>query len=458
MAAALVQLFGGCARDGCFEGKANRMDLSVLVHEARGVDLNKNERILVSVREVWDRREGESCSPLGTACHLRSIDLGATLLLSVWACSEPQSARGHDGKQAVPLPQVGSGMEDFFRPCGELRIPLARLVTHTMLYQTWVTLDCPGLCDSMASVGLGGDYVALFDQMLARGAQQIFQPRICISVCRTADLSDGRLIFGENATEDEKNARWSALLRSQQQHEIMGAMQAVQRAPSVGISEASSELDEESNKRMQDVREKMQAQSREIERLKQALAEGKGKVDQWNLFQPEPRGSGERLSEVREMGPDGKPRGPTLVRKSGDASADSGRHNKELDELIQANAAREREVTKVGDKLKQVQSEANQKIEKANEWMRGLRRDRDQARSEVTRLQEELMHLELDTSEIQAEVTLLVEHKDNLMQIVEDINRECERGGLRVSDATRRSINSARSLASGMGGSPNHRR
>merc|ERR1740121_2923637 len=134
--------------------------------------------------------------------------MDTTLLLSVWAARNEEATRR--GK-------AGDGSR---RACGELRIPLGRLLQqcHAMLYQTWAVLDFSGLTDSVASVGLSDDASTL-DQSLVLGPRQLHQPRICLSVCRTGDLGpNGRLLLSQEATPDVRVERWAALLRSQQQH------------------------------------------------------------------------------------------------------------------------------------------------------------------------------------------------------------------------------------------------
>merc|ERR1719230_1578569 len=102
-------------------------------------------------------------------CNLRTLELDTVLLLRVWV-------------------DEGSGGSSERRVVGEVRIPLRRLIEryNACMYHTWITLESPGLHDSVASLGfISADDGANFDQAVQDGPKQLAQGKACISVCRS---------------------------------------------------------------------------------------------------------------------------------------------------------------------------------------------------------------------------------------------------------------------------------
>jgi len=393
--AGFLQFLGG-NREGCgFDSSTSVLEVSTVCHEARSVEIAQGEKIFVSVRDVR-RRDNEVLAPLGAACHMKNAERDTTLLLQLWAARDEASARlgGGGGRRA----------------CGELRIPLHRLILtcHGMLYQTWLTLDCPGLSDSVASIGLADDSAA-FDQKLAEGPRQLFQPRVCLSVCQTPELGpSGRLLLTADASNETRNERWGPLLRSQQQHAVLSAalhLHGLQAGDSPVVAEDRAKA----MQKMQEVRARMQAQAEEIETLRAKSSQGGG-VLPWPDLVKEP--------QVMDLHAD--PLQKTVALEM------------ETETIRSANQKQKAENERLRTDVERVREEANTKIDNANERIRALRRDRDEAQREFRTLQGEVQRLHTTQNDLLAETRQLAEQKDALLQIVEDLHQACAGAGLQT--------------------------
>mmetsp|Transcript_91468 Transcript_91468/g.295973 ORF Transcript_91468/g.295973 Transcript_91468/m.295973 type:complete len:306 (-) Transcript_91468:352-1269(-) len=294
-----------------------------------------------------------------------------------------------------------------------------------MLFQTWVTLDCPGLNDSMTSVGMGDTYA--FEQHLGMGAQERFQPRICLTLFQTSDLGPGgKLLLAPDAPSDLRSARWGALLRSQHQHAVLSAaLHLAERdaaaAPSVG-----------EGPRAEDLHAQVDAQARDIERLRAQLRAGASNHYGGGCGS----GSGGEGLPVRqlELSSSAQPRQARRQPRSEDGRGESE------EELARSNEAKRAEIETLKSDLEQMQEEANSKIDGANERIRALRRNRDEARDEVPKLRDEAGRLNGDVGRLRKEFAQLAEEKEVLLGIVEDLHQTCVNAGLEA--AGRRSIDS----------------
>lgn len=203
----LLQFLGG-SREGCLfdEGsKKTEEDLAAVCHEVRGVEVEPHDRAFLSLRDLGKREE--KVVAISSVAQLRNTKLDSTLLLRLWAARDESAVVDPNSRRAL----------------GELRIPIRRLVDRDlgMFYQTWLTLDPPGLMEAVA--GLEDDGSAL-EQRLLDGPRDLTKARICLSLCREIDLgSSGKLALTTDAPTGTRLAQWSPLLRSHEQHVAMSA-------------------------------------------------------------------------------------------------------------------------------------------------------------------------------------------------------------------------------------------
>mmetsp|Transcript_105249 Transcript_105249/g.296352 ORF Transcript_105249/g.296352 Transcript_105249/m.296352 type:complete len:392 (-) Transcript_105249:42-1217(-) len=383
MATGLLQsLFAGASREGCFfDAKSTMADVAVLCHEVRGLESSNGEQVFVSVRDLKRPLSEETCA-LGTACQVKGASLDTTLLLRVWAGKSQNQPNKQGPRSSAPS-----------RVLGELTIPLAWLVTHArrVLYQSWVTLDVGRgsvLDESSESAAFGAN--SSFDRRLEDG-DSLEGPRICISLCRATELGpNGRLVLTTDASADSKADRWAALLTSQRQHAAM----------SVALHEQATQGAHGGAQAEERLRSLVSSRAQEIEELRRQLQ------------------SGAAAAEVAE--------------RINDAD--------QSEEASRANQSRQAEVESLKAELDRLSIEANSKIDAANERIRSLRRDRDEATGEAQRLRQESSHVDRETDNLREDYRQLADQKETLLEIVEDLHRTCLGAGLEA--AGRNSIDS----------------
>mmetsp|Transcript_27193 Transcript_27193/g.54954 ORF Transcript_27193/g.54954 Transcript_27193/m.54954 type:complete len:454 (-) Transcript_27193:67-1428(-) len=441
----LLQLFAGGPRECFSENKSTSVDITAICHEVRGIELSEDEKVFVTFKDMR-KHAGEQLVPLGFACHMRSVEFDASLLLRVWAARDEESARSRSEGARIR------------RNCGELRIPLHRVaaVCDGMLYQTWVTLDCPGLCDSVASIGLG-DESNSFEQKLVDGPRQLFQPRVFLSIGKTADLGPtGELLLSADATPEARNAHWGPLLRSQQQHAVMSAalhLQGAQAAPRQGGEQpASAEQSARAAARIQDARGRVQAQTESLEALRLQLrdaeeqleaarnatrrcagpgssleAPGPGDRSPWtppNWDRPRPETSPEDLGGVKA-----DPLGRTLATEA------------EVERLKAVNSAEQARIEALRAELEGVRQQANNDVDAANDRIRSFRRDRDESIRECKRLEAEAEQVVGQREELAKENRQMAEKVQALKRLVEELYETINGAGLQASRKSVDSIN-----------------
>jgi len=400
MANTLLEMFGKNSRACSFhfhggDNPSANVDLSFVCHEARNIEIAEGESVYVSVRDVG-RGKSEQSGPLGSTLSLRTASPDTTLLLSVWAVTDEAAMRQRRSAGE------GSGR----RPCGELRIPLSRLLhhCHSMLYQTWAVLDYSGLTDSVASVGLGDDPNA-FDQGLIVGARQLNQPRVCLSVCRAGDIpANGRLLLAADTPPEVRAERWGALLRSQQQHAALSA------ALYNGGREEAPQRTQDQRSRQERARERCDTQAAEIEDLRRRLAEGQRQC---------------------RTPPSGSPR---------------ERQNAESKEAEAARLRRENETTRAELEarrleLDKIREEANSKIDGANDRIRSLRQDRDEARDRIRQGARDVEVGAQEVSQLRSDNAALAGNIKELNDILHDLQQTAAAAGLNMTIG-RRTIDS----------------
>lgn len=390
----------GASREAClFAERDATFDVTLVCHEARSVEIGNGEQLFVSVRVAQKFHAEEARAPIGTACQLKAVELDSALLLFLWASSSI-----HD--------------EAVRRACGELRIPLHRLATnfYGMLYQTWVTLDLPGLNDSVASIGLT-DEDAAFDQRLVEGARQHFQPRICLSICKTSELpASGKLLLQVDAAETSRCNQWGPLLKSQQQHSVLSKVLHLHISTAVESPDAV----EQTARTSQKLRE---AQGRAASQLTE-VTEMRRRLEEANAHLAEERAAAPRRSTGTSLAAGAA---PPPFKEHGEEDAASAQWQLEVERLRQ----------EVGN----VSLEANGKIDAANDRIRTLRRERDDARQEAERMRAEVTQLNDQQAQLSEETHELSEQIQALLRIVEDLHQACM-GDQVYLDNMRQSIDS----------------
>lgn len=456
-----MQLFGGGARDAClFESKDSKVDLSAICHEVRGVDLDQGENASISLQDAR-RRSGEQLSPLGKACHVRSCELDSTLILRVWASRERRKtdeANGEDvfdvdASDESPLTRCGARR----RLCGELRIPLQRFVLQCQdtLYQSWVTLDSPG--DMNSAVSSDG----MFDQKLVDGPRQMHKPRICLTVCKTANLSpSGKLLLAFEAPQEDRLSQWPALLRSQQQHHVMSKALYLQSLQLQGEewSDARGERGMGSLN-IRALQGRVDEQSNTIEELHQQISQVEARIRERKLNEKElsiSEGDSPRKARVEaqlaeaarlheQVGTRMSTGAPaSLVEPGfGDPMMRKEAMETEAQQLRAENEKQSSDIENFRAQLAEVREEANSKIDAANERIRLLRRERDDNRQEREFINLEVRRLEEDNENLSVGNMQLAEQRDALLRIVEDLHQSTVASGLNT-DAARLSVDSIR--------------
>eukprot|EP00933_Yihiella_yeosuensis_P008644 TRINITY_DN11421_c0_g2_i1.p1 TRINITY_DN11421_c0_g2~~TRINITY_DN11421_c0_g2_i1.p1 ORF type:complete len:448 (-),score=99.04 TRINITY_DN11421_c0_g2_i1:109-1452(-) len=406
----IFNLFRG-TREACLTfdsdgGKEPIIDLYVICHEARGMDLSPGEQVFVSLRDTR-KPDPERLAATGTPWHLKSTEADSILALRVWAAKDEASARADVNRRAL----------------GELRIPLRRLkqLQLQMLYQTWVTLDCPGLADSFASAGMV-DETGGFDQKLLEGPKQLFQPRLCLSLCRLADVgSSGRCVLTPEDSGSHREKHWGALIRSQQQHVVMSAALYHQTQQQANEPSQPSEQDRSKTaKQIQETQSRVQDQAQLLQELRSQLQQRQRQQGGgYNDFRPS-NGSGDN----RQGHAIGSP------RQGADAQQRTAAMEAQIDQIGYANAELKAEVDTLQTDLEKVQEEANSKIDSANERIRGLRKERDDALKEGDAARAEGERLQRTHDQLYKDRRLLSEQKEALLRIVEDLHTTCLGAGL----------------------------
>lgn len=447
-----------------FDSKNATVDASVVCHEVRGVELAGQERIIFSVRADAARVNGgrkkdpEGIASMGSPQHLKALELDTTVLLRVWASTEDERLRSPSSRRAV----------------GEVRVPVERLVASCggVLYHTWLTLENSGLRDSVASFSLlSSDDGASFDQALADAPRQLYQPKACVSICKTVDLGPGGRIFWQaDANPEDIVARWGALLRSQQQHVIMSASMQLQAVQS-GQGPRSSQGQDfaKAERQVQSMEDGVRGQAEELEQLRKALreadlrleSEGARLEDRDKLSHTmTARDEKERrlhaqVRALREEAASRSTRGDVTAREAESLqerqareiaglrsrAAFAGAQPRESDESSPEEAGRlQSEIGELRDELAKLSEEANSKIDAANERIRGLRKDRDEAARESETLRVDHRRLCQEREGLAEEKEQLVEQKEALLRIVEDLHQACAGAGL--NEAGRKSVDS----------------
>jgi len=400
-----------------------KFDIAAVCHEVRSLDLAQNEQICATFAVVGHRVAGNIESfPLGSICHLRSCLFDAVIIVKVWACFQADTPE---------------------RPLGETRIPLPHLATKCdgSLYHTWVNLECAGLNDSVASTGmLPAETTEAFAQAMSSGPRQLFQPKVCLSLCRSADLSpDGQILWTASVPRKTKIDCWGPLLRSQQQHELMCRAQYLQGGQlrtngqdgPVRLVHLKAQADEQ-KREIEALQEQLQSSAvngspshgstvpTSAEAL-DALLSGekwKEKPSMNSLEETAHRQIAEAMSlaENVEAGAARRGRGAEVAKEL--------EHQRNLQRQLQQELeGNQVDLSKIGD-------EANNKIEAANVRIRALRREREEAQRAGEERKAANQNLQKMIEVVEHEKSQLRDQKEALIRIVEDLHTSVTKAGL----------------------------
>jgi len=311
-----------------------------------------------------------------------------------WAASSEVAARADESNR---------------RLLGELRLPLSRIagLGLNMLYQTWITLDSPGVSDSLTTGA--SDLDRAFDQKLIDGPRQLYQPKVCQSLCSMEHLNPaGKLVLAPDVSNERREEQWSALLRSQQQHVVMSSALHKQALKVSEMSSSGGQL----------------AAANETRPTAQQIQEALRRVQEQAIHIEELRS---KLQRVRSGSPM-----DTASRQEG--SLQRARViQEETEQLHSRNRELEADVEQVRSNLDQVSEEANGKIDSANDRIRSLRLERDEALKEGDRMRAEGERLYHRQEECRKERQQLSDQKEALLRIVEDLHQSCLTAGMETA-------------------------
>jgi hypothetical protein len=439
------------SREGCFfQQGSSSVDVSVVCHDARCLDISPAEQAYVSVRDIR-RREGEAFAQMNNLCNLRSLELDTTLLVRVW------------------VDEVGKNER---RVVGEVRIPLARLISqyNACLYHTWIAIESPGLHDSVSSLGIM-DAGSEFDQAIMDGPKQLSQPKICLSLCRATDVPpSGKVLWSHDTSNEQKVEKWGPLLRSQQQHLVLSAalhLKCERQASNTACERQTSKQaqDQEHQEAMQKLQRQLDEANSQVQQLQ---LQAQRQQPSNSLFRTQPSVPTQPNDQNNQAGPslsitqarNGAAPNPEMQaqlqaqsRRLADAEArlaetEAREHRAterlriESDEALRVRSECDQlkvELDGVRGDLDTLSTEANRKIEAANDRIRTLRQRNSEAESELNQIKATTLPLlSGEKATLEAENRQLAEQKEALLRIVEDLHQTCVAAG--IETAGRQSI------------------
>jgi len=352
---------------------------------------------------------------VGSLCELRSLQLGSVVLLRIYA----------SGDEPPTAPRAQR------KACGEVHIPLRQLVSKydNMLYHTWLTLEKPGLLDSVAGMGLFAPTHEddAFSQAMHNGARQLHQPQACISICKSEDLSSsGQPTWTADASKKDRIAHWAPLLRAQQQATMLCTLQHLQNPQPSRSSDMEAQ-----QKQCQALAEQEREQEQELRNLRERLRGCQAREATQPTGHDDERWAS--LRQLNERGFNQLEESRRLVASLQDRANRRGKDGQVGVELErQRNLATElqRELDALQEDLASTGDEAKRKFGEQEAGLAVLQRDRDEALTSSQHWQAEVQQLIRATDELTAEKAKLLEQKDGLVKIVEDLHQACGIAGL----------------------------
>jgi hypothetical protein len=392
-------------------GMGLKVDATAVCHEIRCPGLEQGVQTCVSFQVLGGGHEQEV--EVGGLCDLRSLQLSAVLLLRVYASGDEPHTASRAQRKA----------------CGEVHIPLRQLVSKydNMLYHTWLTLEKPGLLDSVASMGLFAPTHEedAFAQAMHNGSRQLHQPQVCVSICKSEDLGpNGQPTWTVDASKRDRIARWAPLLRAQQQATMLCTLQHLQNpqpSKTSGMeapqkqSQALEEQEREQKQELRDLRERLRACQEQGGIATQPLNHDD---DRWNS-----------LRQINDKGFNQLEQSRRLVASLQNRGRD-GPLGMELERQRNLAAELKREHDALLEDLASTEQEAQRKFRDQEEGIDVLKQSRDDALTNYQHWQAEVQQLIRATDELTAEKARLLEQKDGLVKIVEDLHEACGIAGL----------------------------
>eukprot|EP00405_Crypthecodinium_cohnii_P014589 CAMPEP_0206449060 /NCGR_PEP_ID=MMETSP0324_2-20121206/17865_1 /ASSEMBLY_ACC=CAM_ASM_000836 /TAXON_ID=2866 /ORGANISM="Crypthecodinium cohnii, Strain Seligo" /LENGTH=396 /DNA_ID=CAMNT_0053918367 /DNA_START=27 /DNA_END=1220 /DNA_ORIENTATION=+ len=376
----LQQFAGG--REGCFESAATKVDAVAVCHEVRSVPLSSNE-VLVSDFRVLNQRQpmhnlhDRKLLSADQTINLKSLQIDAVVQLTVYAQDRDSGA---------------------IRSCGEVRIPLRTVVTKydQSLYHTWVTLDTPGLNDSVASIGLMDGIQGVgeaFAHAMNNAPRQLSQPKACISLCKATDLDpSGHVLWTEDLPRKDRISRWGPMLRSQQQHIVMCAAQHHHQEQDRPTRESQQD-----SAQLRALLQREEQQVKELEILR---------------------------ANVRER------RAQQASQQQRSAAAAATKTKTKMKMKMKKREEFDEQVRSLKLELEQLSVEANKKIEEGNVRIEQLRQERDMAAEEADREFRTVQKLQERKVALASQRAMLAEEKERMMKTLEDVYEDCRNAGV----------------------------
>lgn len=417
-------------RDACsiFDAGIGKFDVAVVCHEVRSVNTQPGETICMTLADAEHRVAGEDFISLKSVGIAKSLQPESVLVIKIWAMLDTPPLSKHAER----------------RPLEEVRIPFKHLAesSNCMLYYTWVNLKSAGLNDSVAHLGYGGAFSnssEAFMQNIMSGPRQLYQPKACVSMCRSELAESDRILWTADLPRKERINRWGPLLRSQQQHAIMCAAQHLEGRPSNGsdvlqrLLHLRAQADEQAQE-IDSLQEQLQSASRAttaptsreaLDAEPWATLTGDGWRQKPSMTLLEER-STRQLEEVRHAALQSEAQ---ISRRGKEAEA-----QKELEEQRNLEAELQSELRAAEVELAKIAEEANNKIEAANLRIRSLRREREEANNALEERRQGNQKLQAMLEEIEQEKSQLMEQKEALIRIVEDLHSSCTQAGLPATD------------------------
>lgn len=456
------------SRDSC-SFDAYSADAAAVCHEVRCPGLTPADKPFVSFKASGGGNR-EVHGHVGDICTLKSVDKDAVVVFRIWASSVPsQGTRGQDHLHV----DSSEG-----RRIGEVRIPLRRVAKayDGMLYHCWLLVGDAG------SQGDAFDDEEVFDRALREAPHATDEPRVRLTFCRPADLgSGGKTLWNSDASTTERAVRWGALLRSQKQNAQMCQVQyrLMQRAQANESSEvaeaerlASQLLAQEQEarvleERLMQCRVALQASDSSSLTAGPATAHQRSSTGVWDFEATEMRHEETLVAERESLEVERlrtelqnlqqntqKARAIVAGANSGVASmpcltsrgslepnpslpggpgggglGSGGMDTGERDAQAQAEAFRA-EFEQLQLELEAVGEAMRGRIKTAQEKLRRLREERDQAIQTNENLAMSNKRLAAEHERQVAENAKLAEEKESLIHIMEDLHESCKATGL----------------------------
>eukprot|EP00927_Polykrikos_kofoidii_P065591 TRINITY_DN61330_c0_g1_i1.p1 TRINITY_DN61330_c0_g1~~TRINITY_DN61330_c0_g1_i1.p1 ORF type:complete len:448 (-),score=89.29 TRINITY_DN61330_c0_g1_i1:130-1473(-) len=397
----------GASREACFfdNGVSKIVDANLVCHEIRYAQLAEGERLGVSFCDESDKRDNSMVfAAVGEVCSLKALKLkDAVIAVGVWAISRVTSLGAptsggfeEHGGGVGETPGRRQPQQQQQRFLGVVKVPVQSLITRCngALYHSWLLLSSRASSSS--------DEESFHSALMT--AHREASLKACVSILRSADLdASGRALWTLDAGKKERISRWGPLLRSQEQHEQICALQQQQhrqgrgRSGSLDGSRDNGFEPHASNQSMKNLSPELR---RQLEKL-----------------QMEARDQGREFLSLCMKLPAAEGAGAVNVRFGGDSGDNSvSEHMRRKLEGLQ---------TEFSDAA----LDANNSIAEANDKIRELRKEREEAKARNRHLYEEQSRASALRKSALEEKERLVKQKEALLKIVEDLHQTCDRAG-----------------------------